>query len=61
MTREEIKLIFPEATDEQITKMLNQSNTEVATEKAKAAYFYIKKRHISVPFPKRIELCICKI
>lgn len=35
MTREEIKLIFPDASDEQITKLLNKSNAEVATEKGK--------------------------
>jgi len=36
MTREDVKKLFPEATDEQITSLLNQSNSEVATEKAKA-------------------------
>jgi DNA repair ATPase RecN len=36
MTREDIKKIFPEATDEQITSFLNQSNSDVAKEKAKA-------------------------
>lgn len=35
MTREDVK-IFPEATDEQITSFLNQSNSDVAREKAKA-------------------------
>lgn len=36
MTREDVKKLFPEATDEQITSLLNQNNSEVATEKAKA-------------------------
>lgn len=36
MTREDVKKIFPEATDEQITSFLNQSNSDVAREKAKA-------------------------
>lgn len=36
MTREDVKKIFPDATDEQITNFLNQSNSDVAKEKAKA-------------------------
>ena len=36
MTREDVKKIFPEATDEQITALLNQSNSDVGREKAKA-------------------------
>lgn len=36
MTREDAKKIFPDATDEQITSFLNQSNSDVAKEKAKA-------------------------
>lgn len=35
MTREDVIKLFPEATDEQITKLLNQNNSEVATEKQK--------------------------
>lgn len=35
MTREDVKKIFPDATDEQITLFLNQSNSDVAREKAK--------------------------
>ena len=35
MTREDVKKIFPDATDEQITSLLNQSNSDVAKEKAK--------------------------
>lgn len=36
MTREDVKKIFPDATDEQITSFLNQSNSDVAKEKAKS-------------------------
>ena len=35
MTREDVRKLFPEATDEQITSLLNQSNSEIAKEKAK--------------------------
>lgn len=35
MTREDVKKIFPDATDEQITSFLNQSNSDVAKERAK--------------------------
>ena len=36
MTREDVKKLFPDATDEQITSLLNQNNSEVAKEKSKA-------------------------
>lgn len=36
MTREQILKLFPDATDEQITNLLNQSNGELAREKEKA-------------------------
>lgn len=36
MTREDVKKLFPEATDAQITDLLNKTNAEVAREKAKA-------------------------
>ncbi len=36
MTREDVLKLFPEATDEQVTKLLNQNNSEVAREKGKA-------------------------
>jgi len=36
MTREDVKKLFPDATDDQITAILNQHNSEVATEKGKA-------------------------
>ena len=35
MTREDVKKIFPDATDEQISSFLNQSNADVAKEKSK--------------------------
>lgn len=36
MTREDVLKLFPESTDEQITNLLNQNNSEVAREKGKA-------------------------
>lgn len=36
MTREDIKKLFPDATDEQITTLLNQHQGELATERGKA-------------------------
>ena len=36
MTREDVLKLFPDATDEQITNLLNQNNSEVAREKNKA-------------------------
>lgn len=36
MTRDDIKKLFPEATDDQITRMLNQMNSEVQAERSKA-------------------------
>ena len=36
MTRDDVLKLFPDATDEQITNLLNQNNKEVATEKGKA-------------------------
>ena len=36
MTREDVLKLFPDATDEQITNLLNQNNSEVAREKGKA-------------------------
>lgn len=35
MTREDVLKLFPEATDDQITKLLNQNNSEAAKEKKK--------------------------
>ena len=42
MTREDVLKLFPEATDEQITNLLNQNNSEVATEKNKANQYKAK-------------------
>ena len=39
MTREDVLKLFPEATDEQITNLLNQNNSEVATEKNKVKQY----------------------
>lgn len=39
MTREDVSKLFPDATDEQITKLLNQHNSEVTKEKNKAEKF----------------------
>lgn len=39
MTREDVLKLFPEATDDQITKLLNQNNSEVAGEKKKSERF----------------------
>lgn len=36
MTKEDVKKLFPEATDEQVTNLLNQSNSEIAGERRKA-------------------------
>lgn len=36
MTRDDVIKLFPEATDEQVTKLLNQNNSEVATERDKS-------------------------
>lgn len=39
MTREQVLKLFPDATDEQITNLLNQSNAELAKEKNKTAQY----------------------
>lgn len=39
MTREDVLKLFPDATDEQITNLLNQNNREVAAEKEKAGKY----------------------
>lgn len=39
MTREDVVKLFPDATDEQITNLLNQNNSEVAKEKNKASQY----------------------
>lgn len=42
MTRENVLKLFPEATDEQITNLLNQNNSEVAKEKNKVSQYKAK-------------------
>lgn len=42
MTREDVLNLFPEATDEQITNLLNQNNSEVAKEKNKVSQYKAK-------------------
>ena len=39
MTREQVLKLFPDATDEQITNLLNQSNKEVLNEKNKISQY----------------------
>lgn len=39
MTRNDVLKLFPEATDDQITNLLNQNNSEVAEEKNKASQY----------------------
>ena len=42
MTREDVLKLFPEATDEQITNLFNQNNSEVAKEKNKVSQYKAK-------------------
>ena len=42
MTRDDVLKLFPEATDDQITNLLNQNNSEVAKEKNKAIQYKAK-------------------
>lgn len=42
MTREDVLKLFPEATDDQITNLLNQNNSEVVREKNKASQYKAK-------------------
>lgn len=42
MTRDDVLKLFPDATDDQITNLLNQNNSEVATEKNKAKQYKAK-------------------
>lgn len=42
MTRDDVLKLFPEATDDQITNLLNQNNSEVAREKNKASQYKAK-------------------
>ena len=42
MTRDDVLKLFPEATDDQITNLLNQNNSEVVREKNKASQYKVK-------------------
>lgn len=42
MTREQVLKLFPDATDEQVTNLLNQTNAEVVKEKTKAEQYKVK-------------------
>lgn len=42
MTRDDVLKLFPNATDEQITNLLNQNNSEVAKEKSKVNQYKAK-------------------
>ncbi len=42
MTRDDVLKLFPDATDEQITNLLNQNNSEVAKEKNKVGQYKAK-------------------
>lgn len=42
MTRDDVLKLFPEATDDQITNLLNQNNSEVTKEKNKASQYKAK-------------------
>lgn len=42
MTRDDVLKLFPDATDEQITNLLNQNNSEVAKEKSKVNQYKAK-------------------
>ena len=54
MTRDDVLKLFPDATDEQITNLLNQNNSEVAKEKNKANQ-YMDKAHSADELQKRID------
>ena len=46
MTRDDVLKLFPDATDEQITNLLNQNNSEVAKEKNKANQYKAKADNV---------------
>ena len=69
MTREQVLKLFPDATDEQITGLLNQTNSEVAREKEKNKAYkekagdelvkelqnYVKHQTAPYKYPRVIE------
>ena len=54
ITRDDVLKLFPDATDEQITNLLNQNNSEVAKEKNKANQ-YKDKANSADELQKRLE------
>lgn len=56
MTREDVLKLFPEATDEQVTKLLNQNNSEVAGEKRKAEKYKADNDKLKTDAEKALEL-----
>lgn len=56
MTRDDVLKLFPDATDDQITNLLNQNNSEVATEKNKAKQYREKAGTADELQKKRDEL-----
>jgi len=54
MTRDDVLKLFPDATDEQITNLLNQNNSEVAKEKNKANQ-YKDKANSADELQKRLD------
>lgn len=56
MTREDVLKLFPEATDEQVTKLLNQSNSEIAGERRKADKYKTDVEKLKSDAEKAVEL-----
>lgn len=56
MTREDVLKLFPEATDDQVTKLLNQNNSEVAGEKKKAEKYKSDNEKLKTDAEKALEL-----
>ena len=54
MTRDDVLKLFPDATDEQITNLLNQNNSEVAKEKNKVNQ-YKDKANSADELQKRLD------
>lgn len=56
MTRADVIKLFPEATDEQITKLLNQNNTEISGEREKAERYKSDVEKLKTDAEKAAEL-----
>lgn len=61
MTREQVLKLFPDATDEQITGLLNQTNSEVAREKEKNKAYKEKADNADELQKKLDELEACNL